>query len=190
MKALLLAATAALTASPALAHVDAAAHGSLAAGLAHPMMGADHLLAMVAVGLLAAATGGRALLALPAAFVGSMALGYAATLAGLALPMVEPMIMASVLILGVLVALAAQLPLAPAAALIAVFGAAHGAAHGAELGQAGALTFGAGFLLATAALHAAGLGLGRLTARLLTGQRVLRALGAVVALAGGALSLA
>ncbi|MCU0907725.1 MAG: HupE/UreJ family protein [Rhodobacteraceae bacterium] len=175
-------------ASPALAHVDPVAHGSFVAGITHPVFGADHVLAMVAVGLLAVVLGGRALWALPAAFLGCMAAGYGIAVAGVALPLVEPMILASVLALGLLVALAARLPLGTAAAMVGLFGIAHGAAHGGELGTAGALAFGAGFLLATAALHGAGIALG-VAAQRSASVRVARIMGALVAVAGGVLAV-
>ncbi|MCU0908375.1 MAG: HupE/UreJ family protein [Rhodobacteraceae bacterium] len=176
-----------VSASPALAHVDPVAHG-LAAGLTHPVHGADHLLAMVAVGLLAVVLGGRALRVLPAAFLGCMAAGYGIALAGIALPLVEPMILASVLALGLLVAFAARLPLGAAAAMVGVFGLAHGAAHGGELGASGALAFGVGFLLATGLLHAAGIALG-LAAQRAAGGTAARVMGAAVAVAGGVLAI-
>jgi urease accessory protein len=176
------------TATPALAHVDPVAHGSFAAGMTHPVFGADHVLAMVAVGLLAVVLGGRALLALPGAFVGCMAGGYGLALAGVTLPLVEPMIVVSVIALGVAVALAVRLPVGGAAAMVGLFGLAHGVAHGAELGQAGAVAFGAGFLIATAALHGAGIALG-VAAQRAASVRVARVIGALVAVAGGVLAV-
>jgi len=98
----------AAAASPAAAHVDPVAHGSLA-GIAHPFLGLDHVIAMVAVGLWAVAMGGRAMVALPGAFVGAMVAGFGLALWGVTLPVVEPMIAASVVALGVAVALAARL---------------------------------------------------------------------------------
>lgn len=136
-----------LSAGPAQAHSGSMA--SFAAGLAHPLLGFDHLLAMVAVGLWAARIGGHARWLVPSAFVAAMALG-----ALLPLPMVEPGILASVLILGLLTFWAPRLPLWTPAAIVAVFALAHGHAHGSEVpGVAAAL----GFLLATAALHGVGL---------------------------------
>src|SRR5690606_9900488 len=86
----------AASASPALAHLDPAEHGSFAAGFTHPLFGADHVVAMVAVGLWAAMLGGRALWAVPAAFVAVMALGFVLSALGVPLPFVEPAILASV----------------------------------------------------------------------------------------------
>lgn len=99
-KSILIAAALLFTSSaPALAHLDPAEHGSLLAGLSHPFFGADHVLAMVAVGLWAAQIGGRALWSVPAAFVTTMMLGFALALLGAPLPFVEPAILASVVAL-------------------------------------------------------------------------------------------
>lgn len=177
----------AAAAAPAFAHLDPLAHGSFAAGLSHPVFGADHVLAMVAVGLwaaqIAAAPGRRsALFVVPAAFVGTMALGFALAVFGIHLPFVEPAILASVIGLGLLVGLAVRLPVAASAAVVAVFALFHGHAHGGELGEAGAWSFGLGFVVATALLHLAGVALGLLVSR--TAPIVSRVLGALAALAG------
>ncbi len=166
--------------------------GSFAAGAAHPLSGADHVLAMVAVGLWAAQAGGRARWALPAGFVAAMVLGGAMGAAGLPFAAVEPMILASIIVLGALVALAARLPLVAALPLIALFGAAHGWAHGAEGPTSGMASYALGFALVTAALHGLGLalgaGFGALGAGL--GARALRVFGGAAAVAGLALTIA
>lgn len=168
---------------PAFAHLDPAEHGSFAAGFSHPLFGLDHILAMVAVGLWAALQGGRATWIVPAAFVGTMALGFAAAIAGLPLPFVEPVILASVIFVGIAVALALSIPTAAVAALVGFFAFFHGHAHGGELGGAGAWEFALGFVAATIALHAlgifGGLSLGRVNGKLMT-----RLAGAATALAG------
>jgi urease accessory protein len=173
----------AAAAAPAFAHFDPAAHGSLGAGLAHPLSGTDHMLAMVAVGLWAGQIGDKARWAVPAAFVSLMALGFVLALAGAPLPLVEPAILASVIGLGLLVALAVRAPVSISAAVVGMFALFHGHAHGGELGAATALGFGLGFITSTLLLHAAGVGLG-----MLAGGRnpiVIRILGAATA-AGGA----
>jgi urease accessory protein len=149
---------AALLPLPALAHPDHAQALGFAAGALHPLGGLDHLAAMLAVGLWAGLTGGRARWVLPAGFVVGMAAGLALGAAGVALPMVEPGILASVLALAACVALAVRptRPLALATALVAGFGLVHGHAHGAEASGAALLPFTAGVLLVTAALHAVG----------------------------------
>lgn len=174
-------------AAPAFAHLNPEEHGSFMAGFSHPLFGMDHILVMVAVGLWAAQTGGRALWLVPAAFVGTMAIGFALALAGIGLPFVEPAILASVIALGLLVAVAVRLPLSASAAIVGVFALFHGHAHGGELGSAGALEFATGFVIATALLHAAGIGLGILAGRLAHGGIISRVAGALTALAGTAL---
>ena len=142
---------------PAVAHPG---HGSLsgfAAGVQHPLSGIDHLLAMIAVGLWAGLCGGRREWLWPATFVSSMvAGGVIGMFAVIAIP-VEPVILASVMVLGLATALSLRAPPVLGGMLIAVFGMAHGYAHCTEIPQtAQALDFGAGFTLMTAALHAMG----------------------------------
>jgi urease accessory protein len=181
-KRIILAAVALLAgAAPAFAHLNPEEHGSLLAGLSHPLFGLDHILAMVAVGLWAAQLGGRATWLVPTAFIGTMMAGFLAGMAGLSLPFVEPTILASVVVLGLLVAASVRLPVALSATLVGVFALFHGHAHSAELGSAGALAFGAGFAASTAALHALGVGLGLTLGRY---QAVARLLGAGTAVAG------
>ncbi|WP_323784140.1 HupE/UreJ family protein [Thalassovita sp.] len=171
----------ALIATPALAHLDPSEHGSVAAGLSHPLFGLDHILAMVVVGLWAAQIGGRAIWAVPASFVSAMICGFAMSLAGLPLPMVEPMILASSVALGLLVTMAVRPDPRTAAVVVGLFAVFHGHAHGAELGHAEAATFGIGFAAATAGLHGIGAGIGLLLKRQ---EKVLRVVGGATALAG------
>jgi len=171
-------------AAPAFAHPGHDGSG-LAGGLMHPLTGMDHLLAMVAIGLFAAMRGGRALWALPLTFVAAAALGFAAGRIGLVFPLAEPMVLASVLTLGLLVAAAVPVRLGAGMALVALFGAAHGQAHAAEAGTHAITAFAAGFLLTSAALHVAGLGLYRAT-----GKAWARLAGAATVAGGVALAFA
>jgi len=177
----------AATTAPAFAHLNPAEHGSFMAGFSHPLFGLDHILVMVAVGLWAAQIGGRALWRVPLAFVATMAVGFGVAVAGIDLPFVEPAILASVVALGLLVAMAVRLDTAMSMAIVAVFALFHGHAHGGELGAAGALPFGVGFVIATALLHAAGIGLGLGIARFSGSGIVARIIGGLTALAGLAL---
>ncbi len=144
---------------------------------------------MVAVGLWAGVNGGRAVWAWPVAFVSLMLVGGALGMMGIALPMVEPGILASVIVLGLLVLTAARVPVVVGALLVGVFAILHGYAHGAELPtEAAAISYSAGFALATALLHAAGLGIAYLSAR--EGSSLLvRAAGGLVAACGVALAV-
>ncbi|WP_320194822.1 HupE/UreJ family protein [Agrobacterium rosae] len=175
------------TTLPAFAHLNPEEHGSFMAGFSHPLFGADHILVMIAVGIWAAqiATSSdkkNALLIVPAAFVGTMAIGFLLALGGIELPFVEPAILASVIALGLLVAMATPVPVSAAAAIVGIFALFHGHAHGGELGSAGALQFGVGFVIATALLHVAGIALGLGIAKL--GTVAARIVGGVTALAG------
>lgn len=172
-----------LTPSLAFAHLAPGEHGSFMAGASHPLFGADHMLAMLAVGLWAALLSGRALWMVPVGFVTAMVLGFGAAMAGVPLPAVEPLILSSVLILGLLVALAVRLPVGWAAGIVATFGAFHGHAHGAEIGAATALQYLAGFAVITMGLHVLGLLLGLAITRL-SSQMVLRSGGGLVAALG------
>lgn len=176
-----LALAAVLAAPLAHAHTGAHSHFDLFAGLAHPVSGADHLLAMVAVGVWGALLGGTARLALPACFVLAMLLGGAAGHLGLSLPAVESGIALSVLALGVAITLAVRLPTHVAAALTAAFAVCHGYAHGVEAPADGSFwLYGLGFASATALLHLAGFGLGQRLA-----LRARQLLGGAMALTGG-----
>jgi urease accessory protein len=177
-----------LAAAPALAHPG---HGgmTLAAGLLHPLSGADHILAMTAVGLLAAKRGGAALIAWPSAFVAAMLAGYGLGAAHLISLSVEPGILASVIVLGALAAASVETPLAAGLGLIGLFGLCHGYAHGAEAPAGAGVGFPLGFAASTAMLHGLGLALG-LSALRLRRPMLLRVLGGGVALGGLALALA
>jgi urease accessory protein len=150
---------------PAKAHVGIGTTSSFAAGFAHPLSGLDHMTVMVAVGLWAALKGGRAIWAWPLAFVGVMLFGGALGMLQVPVPFVEPGILASVVALGLLVALAVDMPVSAGVAIIGLFALFHGHAHGTEVPEnAGGLEYMAGFAVATALLHgvgiAAALGLG------------------------------
>jgi urease accessory protein len=177
----------AATAAPAFAHLNPEEHGSFAAGFSHPLFGIDHVLAMVAVGLWAALLGGRAVWIVPAAFVGTMIAGFAVALAGLGLPFVEPAIAASVVVIGLLALVALQVPTIVGMAMVGCFAVFHGYAHGGELGDVGAWSFAVGFALATAPLHAIGVGIGIGAGRLAggsTGRLLTRLAGGLTALGG------
>lgn len=151
-------AAAALLLAPALAFAHPG-HGDngLVAGISHPLGGLDHLLAMLAVGLWAALQKGAARWALPCTFVGTMLIGGVLGFEGLQLPALESGIAASVLALGLAVALAVRPPLFVAVGATALFALFHGVAHGLELpDMTSPWAYAAGFVGATAALHAAG----------------------------------
>ncbi|HEY4299614.1 MAG TPA: HupE/UreJ family protein [Candidatus Didemnitutus sp.] len=136
-------------------------------GFLHPLSGLDHLVAMIAIGIWAAQLGGRARWLVPFSFVALMALGGVVGRLGWPVPAVEQAIAASVIVLGLLIALAVRPPVAAGMGLAGLFALFHGYAHGAEMpATAGALGYSFGFVVATALLHATGLALGLATARL------------------------
>lgn len=166
-KTLLVATLFALIASPAFAHVGAGSTASFAAGIAHPLAGIDHIAVMVAVGLWAVLKGGRALWVWPATFVGMMLIGGALGMAHIPLPYAEPAILASVVTLGILVMLAADLPVWVGALVIGTFAVFHGYAHGSEVAETvNGAEYMAGFAMATASLHALGIGFALLMNRI------------------------
>lgn len=149
-----------LAAAPALAHTGHGETTGFVSGLLHPLAGLDHLAAMVAIGLWAGLAGGRRVWAWPACFVAAMLAGALVGWQAVALSGLEIAIAVSVLALGMIVAAGWRAPIALGLALIAAFGLAHGYAHGAEAPADGTgLAYAVGFVVATAALHAAGLAL-------------------------------
>jgi urease accessory protein len=146
-------------AGTAVAHPGTHAAAGFGAGLAHPFSGLDHVLAMVALGVFAARQGGRAVVALPVAFVTSMVAGAILGQAGVGVPFAEQGIVLSVLVLGLMIA-APAIPLAGAMTVAGCFALFHGHAHGVEMPSS--LPSGgyvAGLVAATLMLHMTGLGL-------------------------------
>jgi len=177
---------AALLLVPTLAHAHTGVGDTngFAHGFEHPLLGLDHLLAMIAVGLWAAQIGGRALWAVPLTFVSVMALGGTLGIAGVPVPFVEQGIATSVLLLGLLIALSVRMPLSFSIPLVALFAVCHGHAHGAEMPvNASGFAYAIGFMIATAFLHCLGIGIG-IFAQRRTPAAVLRLAGAAIAVAG------
>jgi urease accessory protein len=168
---------------PASAHTAGVA-GGFAAGLAHPLFGLDHIVAMVAVGLWGAFLGLLAIFLLPVVFPLVMAAGGVAGVFGLPVPGVEAGIAVSAIVLGLMVALAAKPPLAVAVLLVGLFAVFHGHAHGAELpAGADAVAYSMGFVIATGLLHLLGIAFGRL-ARWPAGRIAVRSAGGLIAAVG------
>jgi urease accessory protein len=127
-------------------------------GLAHPLSGLDHILAMVAVGLWAWQLGGRSVWLVPLSFVLVMAAGGMTGFMGVNLPWVEAGILASLLFMGLLIAVAVRVPAGVGMLIVGIFALFHGYAHGAERPEnVSGLIYAAGFMLATVLLHGAGL---------------------------------
>jgi urease accessory protein len=182
MRKTLLAAALILASAPAMAHTGHGGSDGLVPGLLHPVLGADHLLAMLAVGLWSGFVLPRRIWSGAAVFLAAMTGGAGLAWAGVGVPGIETMILASVVAFGALVAVSrrdqARRLTGVSLAAIAVFAASHGYAHASEATGAAALYL-CGFLISTAALHAAGILFARTVGGQLGLQRVLG--GAIVA---------
>lgn len=185
----LLLALAILALSPSLAFAHAGIeHGvGFVHGFAHPAGGLDHVLAMVAVGILAFVLGGRALWLVPASFVGAMLVGFAFGIAQVQLPFVELAIALSSVAIGSAAAMGRPMPASAAMALVGIFALFHGHAHGAEMARSvDGTSYALGFVAATALLHLAGMtaafGVARATGRF--GKATARLAGAAFAVGG------
>lgn len=172
-------------AAPVFAHAGHASAGGFVSGLFHPLLGIDHLLAMVAVGAWSVVLGGgRGVLLLPAVFVKLLAAGAALAMSAVWLPAVEPAIAASAVALGAALAFRARPQTWIACLLVGMFAVFHGHAHGTELPAASnPYSYVFGFALATAILHLVGVAAG-LAARGRAGMLAMRASGAATAAVG------
>ncbi len=184
--ATLAAVTMLLAPSAALAHEEVAVGAGLVNGLMHPVLGPDHLIAMIAVGLWGAQLGSPLIWALPIAFPLMMAVGGVLGVMGLPIPSVEVGIAASALVLGLFILSAFRAPTWLAVIVVSVFAVFHGHAHGAELPHAASpLAYGIGFVTSTGLLHLAGILIGLLNNFGAVGPAVVRACGGIVAVLGG-----
>lgn len=163
--------------------------GGIFAGLLHPILGIDHLLAMVTVGLLSAQMGGRAIWTVPATFVSVMALGGILGILGFPLPFVEYGIALSVVVLGIALLARKKISVPLAMIFVGLFALFHGHAHGTELPVLSetaldVFAYVFGFLVATAGLHLIGALTGQIAVNTPRGSSVLRYSGALIAAAG------
>jgi len=150
-----------LAPTAALAHTSVGDTSGFMHGFMHPLGGLDHQLAMILVGIFAYQLGGRALWLVPLTFVGVMAIGGLLGVAGIPVPFIELGIALSVIVLGAIVAFGVKVPVAAAMGIVGLFAIFHGHAHGSEMPMdASGLEYGLGFMLATAILHAVGIGIG------------------------------
>ena len=167
-------------ASPAFAHSGTGLAGGFVAGVAHPLTGPDHMLAMFSVGLWGHFLRRPLIYLLPMIFPVIMSVGAGLGMLGVMLPPVEIGIALSVVILGALIVFAVRAPVWIACAVVALFALFHGFAHGVELPSAAdPIGYSLGFVLATGLLHVAGIAVGAV-GLLSSGERVLRGLGAIV----------
>jgi urease accessory protein len=176
-----------LAPTAALAHTGVGDKSGFMHGFMHPLGGLDHQLAMILVGIFAYQLDGRALWLVPLTFVGIMAVGGFLGIAGIPVPFIEIGIALSVIVLGAIVAFGVKVPVAVAMGIVGLFAIFHGHAHGSEMPMdASGVEYGLGFMLATALLHAVGIGIGFLigmTTKWL-GNNVYRVAGGLVSVAG------
>ncbi len=174
-----------LAPTAAFAHVGVGSTSGFVHGFMHPLSGLDHQLAMILVGVFAYQLGGRALWLVPLSFVSVMALGGFLGVMGIPVPFVEFGIALSVVVLGGIVAFGVKAPVAVAMAAVGLFAIFHGHAHGTEMPMnALGLEYGAGFMLATAALHAIGIGFLIGMSSTALGNTVYRLAGGLASIAG------
>lgn len=167
----------------ALAHPGHEIVNGMGAGFLHPILGIDHLAVMALVGVWGGMLDGKARYLLPLAFVVTLAAGSMLALGGFSIPMFEAAIMASVIILGLLVAMNVKIKTGLAMLAVSVFAIAHGFAHGVEMPhEMSAWSYGVGFVAASAVLHVAGIAFGRIGAAL--NEKAVRIVGALTATAG------
>ena len=153
--------------------------GGFFSGFSHPVLGFDHLLAMLSVGILSAQMGGKAIWKVPATFVAVMLLGGILGMNNIGLISVELGIVCSVLILGIAIAANKELPALIAMIFVGFFAMFHGHAHGTEMPYLAEPVFYAlGFIVGTAVIHIAGVMIGSVATKFKDGQQLLRFLGA------------
>jgi len=174
----------------ALAHPGHEHTNSFMTGFLHPLGGLDHLLAMVAVGIWATTLGGRAIWAVPAAFVTTMLVGGGLAVAGIQVPFIEQGIVLSVLFMGALLLSSAKFSLLSCALVAGFFALFHGAAHGLEMPlTANGAVYALGFATATILLHSVGMAFGAVVASI-QAPIINRITGSVIAVAGMVLAFA
>jgi len=162
-------------------------HGTFgfSSGFTHPVLGLDHLLAMLSVGMLSAQMGGRAIWTIPATFVGFMLVGGILGMIGVPFFSVEIGIAVSVLVLGLAIAADKKIPVLLAMAGVGFFALFHGHAHGEEMpSSAQPLLYALGFILGTTFIHLAGVAIGWTATRIPRATNILRFGGALIALLG------
>ena len=179
-----LALSTAMFAVPAIAHTGEGYGGGFVSGFTHPIVGWDHVVAMVAVGLWGAFLGAPSIWLLPVVFPLVMALGAVVGIVGFPVPAVETGIALSAVVLGLMIVFAAKPPIWVSALLVGVFAVFHGYAHGTELpGAANPFVYAAGFVIATGMLHLIGIAFGLLV-RWPLGRIAVRSAGGLISLAG------
>ncbi|GAB4355872.1 MAG: HupE/UreJ family protein [Gammaproteobacteria bacterium] len=171
-----------LVIAPAAQAHEVAKGGGFMLGLLHPVLGFDHLLAMVSVGILSTQFGGRAIWQVPATFVVIMVVGGVLGIQGVGVPSVETGIAVSVMVLGAALAIGRKIHLGVCLLFVGLFALFHGHAHGVEMPHvADPKLYAAGFVTGTAAIHILGVAIGLVAERIPQGVAGLRYVGAGIA---------
>ncbi|WP_322790777.1 HupE/UreJ family protein [Agrobacterium vitis] len=173
------------SAAPAFAHVLGGPMGGFGSGFEHPLLGADHFLAMLAVGLWGAQMGGRSVWTLPATFPLIMCIGgVIGMLADIPDPLISGGIALSLLALGAAIAANWKAPEFASLSIITLFALFHGYPHGKMAPNAtDPAAYTVGFVVATGMIHILGIAIGYGLGRLYNGM-VVRALGGLIVVAG------
>lgn len=167
------------------AHETHARGNGFMIGISHPVLGLDHLLAMIAVGVVSAMMGGTAIWMIPLIFVTNMLIG--SILGGYAIPLpgIEYGIVFSVIALGAVLAIDKQVPKTIIMLLVGYFGVMHGYARGSEMPEMTNLLFyGAGFVMGTVGLHLSGVLIGVGANKVPRGGEILRVTGGAAGCVG------
>ena len=173
-----------LSGVPAFAHSGEGYGGGFVAGFTHPILGWDHVAAMVAVGLWGAFLGAPAIWILPVVFPLIMAFGAVAGILGIPIPAIETGIALSAVVLGIMIVFALRPPIWVCAVIVGAFAIFHGYAHGTELpASVNAFAYAAGFVISTGLLHLIGIAFGLLV-RWPAGRIAVRGVGGLIAFAG------
>lgn len=174
--------------SLAFGHTNVGETSGFIHGFSHPIGGADHLLAMFAVGLFAASVGGKSLYVIPLSFVGMMAIGGFLGINAVEVSFVEEAILASVVAIGALAAFGMRLPLVVASLIVGIFAIFHGVAHGAEMPiSSNGFAYALGFIIATGLIHIAGIVFSVFVSKTLN-SKITKATGLAISAAGLALA--
>ncbi|MBQ08380.1 MAG: urease accessory protein UreJ [Gammaproteobacteria bacterium] len=160
-------------------------YGPFLSGITHPVLGFDHLLAMVSVGMISAQIGGRAIWTVPATFVIVMFFGGILGLNYSGLTGYEIGIALSVLLLGSTLAADKKIDANFAMLAVAIFAIFHGYAHGEEIPSiAEPPPYVTGFMTGTVILHVTGVVIADISTHYEKGKILLRLLGGLIALSG------
>jgi len=156
-------------------------------GISHPVLGLDHFLAMISVGIVSAQIGGKAIWTVPTTFVIIMTIGgvFGFLLIIDEFFFVEVGIILSVILLGFGISIEKKIPTKLMIIFVGIFGLFHGTAHGIEVpASANPLLFVLGFICGTTALHLFGVAIGYFSIKTILSSILLRLIGITFAIYG------